>query len=191
MNQPTLIRNVLTINKEHVDVLIEDQFIKSIYPHIVDSTLEKDNKQSTQIKVIAGQGRLLSPPFVDAHFHLDATLSLGRPRLNESGTLFEGIQIWAEQKPLLSEDDVYNRAKTLIHWAIARGTLAMRTHVDIGDPKLRAVRALLKLRKEIETYFDLQIVAFPQDGYLRQANAESLLNDALDLGVDVVGGFSL
>ncbi|MAD60654.1 MAG: cytosine deaminase [Myxococcales bacterium] len=188
MNQPILIQNVLTINREHVDVLIEDKLIKAIQPHIADSTLEKEHSEFSNCRVIAGQGALLSSPFVDAHFHLDATLSLGRPRLNESGTLFEGIQIWAEQKPLLSEEDVYDRAKTLVHWAIARGTLAMRTHVDIGDPQLKAVRALLSLRKEIEGFFDLQIVAFPQDGYLRQANAEILLNNALDLGIDVVGG---
>ena len=115
MNQPTLIQNVLTINREHVNVLIEDKSIKAILPHIADSTLEKGHSDFSNYRVIAGQGALLSSPFVDAHFHLDATLSLGRPRLNESGTLFEGIQIWAEQKPLLSEEDVYDRAKTLIH----------------------------------------------------------------------------
>lgn len=184
MKNLTLIEDVWTIDREHVDVLIEDQVIKEIVPHKTGTQVNK----LSQLKLIQGQEGLLSAPFVDAHFHLDATLSLGRPRLNESGTLFEGIQIWAEQKPLLSEEDVYERAKTLIHWAIARGTLAMRTHVDIGDPQLKAVRALLKLREEIKSFFDLQIVAFPQDGYLRQANAKALLNEALDLGVDVVGG---
>ena len=111
-----------------------------------------------------------------------------RPRLNRSGTLFEGIQIWAEQKPMLTEEDVYQRAKELLHWAIARGTLAMRTHVDTGDRELRAARALIKLRAEVAPYFDLQIVAFPQDGYLRHPRGVELLTEALDLGVDVVGG---
>jgi cytosine/creatinine deaminase len=183
MDKQTLICDVYTVDGAHIDLWVQDGKIASISPYNVDRLSLKSD-----MHIIEGKGHLLSPPFVDAHFHLDATLSLGRPRLNASGTLFEGIQIWAEQKPSLTEEDVYERAKSLIRWAIARGTLAMRTHVDTGDPKLLAVRALVRLREEIKSYFDLQIVAFPQDGYLRHPQGIQLLEEALNLGVDVVGG---
>ena len=139
-------------------------------------------------RVVQGAGLLAAPPFVDAHFHLDATLTLGRPRLNSSGTLLEGIALWAEQKPSLTEEDVAARALRLIEWAAARGTLAMRSHVDTCDPDLRAARALVEVRRRVAPFFDLQLVAFPQDGYLRHPQGARLLEEALDLGVDVVGG---
>jgi len=181
--QSTLLSDVKTVAGEHVDVLISGAHIERVSAHQAGHMETPEG-----VRVIHGGGALLSAPFVDAHFHLDATLSLGRPRLNESGTLLEGIQIWAEQKPSLTVEDIYERAKRLIGWAISRGTLAMRTHVDTCDPKLRAVRALLQLREEVKAYFDLQIVAFPQDGYLRHPHGVNLLSEALDLGVDVVGG---
>lgn len=139
-------------------------------------------------RVVQGGGLLVSPPFVDAHFHLDAALTLGRPRLNASGTLLEGIALWAEQKPSLTEEDIAARALRLIAWAAARGTLAMRSHVDTCDPALRAARALVEVRRRVAPFFDLQLVAFPQDGYLRHPRGVELLSEALDLGVDVVGG---
>ena len=183
MSNPILFYDVCTVGGKHVDVLVQGQQIVSIVPHSSQSLANRSDQ-----RVIEGHGGVLSPPFTDVHFHLDATLSLGRPRLNTSGTLFEGIQIWAEQKPSLTLEDVYHRAQQLLKWAIARGTLAMRTHVDTGDPQLLATRALLKLREEVKDYFDLQIVAFPQDGYLRHPQGERLVEEALDLGVDVVGG---
>jgi cytosine/creatinine deaminase len=137
---------------------------------------------------IDARGRLVTPPFVDSHFHMDATLSIGRPRYNESGTLLEGIAIWAEQKPLLTAADVSERALALCRWAIARGNLAIRTHVDICDDTLVAVDALLDVRRTMAPYIDLQLVAFPQDGFLRSPNARANLLRALDRGVDVVGG---
>jgi cytosine deaminase len=137
---------------------------------------------------IDANGRLVTPPFVDSHFHMDATLSVGRPRNNESGTLLEGIQIWAEQKPLLTVDDVRERALEFCRWAIARGSLAIRTHVDVCDDRLTAVDALLDVRRTMAPYIDIQIVAFPQDGFLRSPNARANLLRALDRGVDVVGG---
>ena len=116
---------------------------------------------------IDARGRLVTPPFVDSHFHMDATLSFGRPRFNESGTLLEGIAIWAEQKP---RADRRGRARTraaLCTWAIAHGNLAIRTHVDVCDDTLVAVDALLDVRRTMAPYIDLQLVAFPQDGFLR------------------------
>ena len=133
-------------------------------------------------------GNLVSPPFVDSHFHMDSTLSLGQPRLNQSGTLLEGIQIWNELKPDLNADHIKKRALDVCKWAVAQGTLAIRSHVDICDDSLLATEVLLEVRKEMAPWIDLQLVAFPQDGYLRYKNSVTNLNRALDMGVDVVGG---
>jgi cytosine deaminase len=139
-------------------------------------------------RVIEAAGRLVCPPFVDSHVHLDSTLSLGMPRLNESGTLLEGISLWGELKPLLDQDAIYERAKKLCLWSMAKGTLAIRSHVDVCDDRLLAVDALLALRDEMKPYLDIQLVAFPQDGYFRYAKSHENLIRALEKGVDVVGG---
>jgi cytosine deaminase len=138
--------------------------------------------------VIDAQGFLLSPPFVDPHFHLDATLSYGLPRVNESGTLLEGIAVWGELKPLLTADAIIERALTYCDWAVAKGLLAIRSHVDTSDPSLLPVEALLEVKRRVAPYIDLQLVAFPQDGVLRSKGGMENLKRALDLGVDVVGG---
>ena len=137
---------------------------------------------------IDAAGWLLSPPFVDAHFHLDATLSHGLPRSNASGTLLEGIALWGELKPLLTQDALVERALQYCDWAVGRGLLAIRSHVDVCDARLLAVRALLDVKQRVAPYLDLQLVAFPQDGLLRCPGALQNLQAALDLGVDVVGG---
>jgi cytosine deaminase len=133
-------------------------------------------------------GALLCPPFVDAHFHMDATLSQGLPRVNASGTLLEGIALWGELKPLLTEEAIAERALQYCDWAVARGLLAIRSHVDVCDERLLAVRALLEVKRQVAPYLDLQLVAFPQDGLLRTPGAIQTLTQALDLGVEVVGG---
>ena len=139
-------------------------------------------------KVIEAEGLLLSPPFVDPHFHMDATLSYGLPRVNQSGTLLEGIALWGELKPTLTQQALVERALQYCDWAVAKGLLAIRTHVDVCDDRLLAVEALLHVRERVAPYLDLQLVAFPQDGLLRAPNALANLKRALDLGVDVVGG---
>src|SRR5674476_716112 len=118
-------------------------------------------------EVIDAHGRLLSPPFVDAHFHMDATLSYGLPRVNQSGTLLEGIALWGELKPLLTQEALIERALTYCDWAVAKGLLAIRSHVDVCDERLLAVEALLEVKRRVAPYLDLQLVAFPQDGVLR------------------------
>ena len=133
-------------------------------------------------------GYLLSPHFVDPHFHVDATLSYGLPRVNESGTLLEGIAVWGELKPTLTADAIIERALTYCDWAVAKGLLAIRSHVDTSDPSLLAVDALLEVKKQVAPYIDLQLVAFPQDGVLRTQGGVENLKRALDKGVDVVGG---
>jgi cytosine deaminase len=174
-----LVQNVtLPDGTKGIDIAIDKGFILQI-----GNGLQLSAKQQ-----IDGNGYLVTPPFVDSHFHLDSALSLGQPRLNQSGTLLEGIALWGELKPLLTFDAIKQRALAMCHWSIARGTLAIRSHVDICDDTLLAVEALLEVRQEMAPYIDLQLVAFPQDGYLRYAGSKQNLLRALDKGVDVVGG---
>ncbi|MBH0239289.1 amidohydrolase family protein [Methylobrevis albus] len=137
---------------------------------------------------IDADGCLVSPPFIDPHFHMDATLSLGLPRLNRSGTLLEGIALWGELKPLLTHQAVIERALRYCDLAVTQGLLAIRTHVDICDDRLLAVEALIEVRERVKPVIDLQLVAFPQDGYYRDPASVANLDRAIDLGVDVVGG---
>jgi cytosine deaminase len=137
---------------------------------------------------IDAAGDLVTPPFVDAHFHMDSTLSYGLPRVNRSGTLLEGIALWGELKPQLAQDALIERALQYCDWAVARGLLAIRTHVDVCDDRLLAVEALLDVRRRVAPYLDLQLVAFPQDGLLRSPTAFANLKLAIEMGVDVVGG---
>src|SRR5689334_5661755 len=139
-------------------------------------------------RTVDAQGCLVTPPFVDIHFHMDATLSLGLPRLNNSGTLLEGIALWGELKPLLTYEALVERALRYCDLAVAQGLLAIRSHVDICDDRLVAVDALLDVKRQVAPYIDLQLVAFPQDGYFRSPNAAKNLDRALDKGIDVVGG---
>jgi cytosine deaminase len=143
---------------------------------------------ATAREVVDAQGCLLSPPFVDVHFHMDATLSYGIPRINESGTLLEGIALWGELKPMLTPESVIDRALAYCDWAAAMGLLAIRSHVDTCDDRLLAVEALLEVKKKVAPYLDLQLVAFPQDGFYRSTTAKANTIRALDLGVEVVGG---
>ncbi len=139
-------------------------------------------------ETIDASGYLLSPHFVDPHFHMDACLSYGLPRVNESGTLLEGIALWGELKPMLKAEALIKRALTYCDWAVAKGLLAIRSHVDTSDTSLLAVDALLEVKKRVAPYIDLQLVAFPQDGVLRSKGGVENLIRALDKGVDVVGG---
>jgi cytosine/creatinine deaminase len=142
---------------------------------------------AAQETVDAG-GYLLVPPFCDPHFHMDSTLTYGNPRVNESGTLLEGIQLWGELKATLKAEDIIERALTYCDWAVAKGLLAIRSHVDTSDPSLLPVQALLEVKRRVAPYIDLQLVAFPQDGVLRTPGCVDNLKRALDMGVDIVGG---
>ena len=139
-------------------------------------------------EVVDAGSYLLSPPFVDPHFHMDATLSYGLPRVNESGTLLEGIALWGELKPLLTAEALIDRALTYCDWAVAKGLLAIRSHVDTSDASMLPVEALLEVKRRVAPYIDLQLVAFPQDGVLRSKGGLANLIRALNMGVDVVGG---
>jgi cytosine deaminase len=174
-----LIRNAtLPDGRKGIDIAVANGRIVEVRPQVSAEALE----------TIDAAGLLVSSAFVDSHFHMDSTLSLGQPRLNESGTLLEGIQIWGELKPDLTAEAIKQRALQYCRWAIARGTLAIRSHVDICDDRLLAVEALLEVRREMRPWLDIQLVAFPQDGFLRYPKARENLIRALDMGVDVVGG---
>ena len=179
-----LIRNAtLPDGRTGVDLLVRDGRIAA-----VGEQLFAHQPPPADVELIDADGWLLSPPFVDAHFHLDSTLSYGLPRVNASGTLLEGIALWGELKPLLTREALVERAMQYCDWAVAKGLLAIRSHVDICDDRLLAVRALLEVKQRVAPYLDLQLVAFPQDGLLRAPGALANLKRALDLGVDVVGG---
>jgi len=137
---------------------------------------------------IDATGRLVSPPFVDPHFHMDATLSLGLPRMNVSGTLLEGIALWGELRPIVTKEELVDRALRYCDLAVTQGLLFIRSHVDTSDARLVTVEAMIEVREKVAPYIDLQLVAFPQDGYYRSPGAIDALSRALDMGVDIVGG---
>lgn len=137
---------------------------------------------------IDAKGHLISPPFVDPHFHMDATLSLGSPRMNVSGTLLEGIGLWSELKSIQATDQIISRALRYCDLAVSMGIGAIRSHVDICDNSLKGVEALLEVQKIVAPYIDLQLVAFPQDGIFRDPGSKVNLINALNMGVNVVGG---
>ncbi|MFT4242826.1 MAG: amidohydrolase family protein [Acidovorax sp.] len=167
--------------RQNMSVAVQDGHIAEVTEGLAADTAPAH-------ETVDAGGLLLSPPFVDAHFHMDSTLSYGQPRVNASGTLLEGIALWGELKPTLTHDAIVQRALAYCDWAVARGLLAIRSHVDTSDPSLLPVHALLDVKQRVAPYLDLQLVAFPQDGVLRRAGALDSLRRALDLGVDVVGG---
>src|SRR2546423_10371556 len=139
-------------------------------------------------EVIDVGGALVTPALVESHIHLDAVLTVGEPRSNASGSLFEGIAIWAERVQSLTVEDVQRRAGVVLRWQLANGVLHVRSHVDVCDPELRALRALLELRDEARDQIDLQLVAFPQQGIYSFDGGERLMRAAVRLGADVGGG---
>lgn len=174
-----LIRNAnLPDGTAGVDIAVKDGKIAEVAPGISAEAGE----------VIDAEGQLITPPFVDPHFHMDATLSLGLPRMNISGTLLEGISLWGELRPTLTKEALIERAVRYCDLAVSKGLLAVRSHVDVSDPRLVTAEALLEVREIVAPYIDLQLVAFPQDGFYRCPEAAEALTRALDMGVDIVGG---
>ena len=176
-----LVKNVHIHNREGLwQILIEEGKISRIF--------SQNEVLNYSGEILDGEGGIVYPPFVEPHIHLDATQTAGQPNWNQSGTLFEGIERWAERKSLLSHEDVKSRAWKTLKWQIANGVQYVRTHVDVSDPTLTALKAMLEVKKEIAPWVDLQIVAFPQEGILSYPNGEKLLDQAMEMGADVVGG---
>src|SRR5947208_12529643 len=139
-------------------------------------------------QVVELRGALVTPPLVEPHIHLDAVLTVGQPRHNQTGSLFEGIAIWAERVKSLTVEDVKARVRRTLRWQLANGVQHVRSHVDVCDPELRALRALVELREEIGDQLELQLVAFPQQGILSFDDGPELMRRSIALGADVVGG---
>ncbi|MGO6785022.1 amidohydrolase family protein [Rhizobium ruizarguesonis] len=174
-----IVRNAnLPDGRKGIDIGIQGSKIIAVEP----------NLQAQAQEEIDATGRLVSPPFVDPHFHMDATLSLGLPRMNVSGTLLEGIALWGELRPIVTKEELVDRALRYCDLAVTQGLLFIRSHVDTSDPRLVTVEAMIEVREKVAPYIDLQLVAFPQDGYYRSPGAIDALDRALDMGVDIVGG---
>jgi cytosine/creatinine deaminase len=166
------------VNGELVDVAIDDgRFVR------IGQNLDVDAAQT-----LDADGRLATPPLVDCHLHLDASLTAGRPRYNESGTLIEGIHVWGELKESLTADDVFARAREVVRWSAAQGTLFIRAHADVAAKNEAPLRGLLRARDELAELATIQVTAFPQDGIYSDPANDDLFEDALRLGADCVGG---
>src|SRR5664279_6261060 len=152
-----IVRNArLSAGGSLTDIAVRDGLFEGIEPGLCAETRE----------TIDAAGCFVTPPFVESHVHLDTTLTAGEPHWNESGTLFEGIERWSERKALLTEEDVVRRATKAIEWQVSHGILHIRSHVDVCDAKLTALRALIEVRRVMAPFVDIQLVAFPQDGSL-------------------------
>ena len=160
-----LIKNCNLGDRQNTDILIKNGVITEI----------SDDLPQNGCPEINAKNYFVTSPFIDSHFHMDATLSYGLPRNNKSGTLLEGIQLWGELKPTLTKEGIKARAKELCKWAIARGTLSIRSHVDVSGDNLLAVESLLEIREEMKEFINLQLVAFPQDGLLRANCLDNLI----------------
>jgi cytosine deaminase len=178
MSFDLIVKGGLLPDGRQADIAIAKGLIAAVEPDIMAEAAE----------VIDATGKLVSQPLIDCHFHMDATLSYGTPRVNASGTLLEGIALWGDLKKLQSREDIVDRAMDYCRQAMGKGVLAIRSHVDVTDPSFRTVEGLLEVRDRIKGKIDLQLVAFPQDGWLRAPGAEAAVIRALDAGVDIVGG---
>ncbi|MFQ2146817.1 cytosine deaminase [Aeromonas veronii] len=174
-----LIQHIRLADREGFwQIRCQDGVITAIEPH---------DEHAVAGRVLDGEGGLAISPFIEPHIHLDTTQTAGEPSWNLSGTLFEGIERWAERKALLTHEDVKQRAIQTLKWQIANGIQFVRTHVDVSDPNLVALKAMLEVREEMKEWVELQIVAFPQEGVLSYPNGKALLEEALKLGADVIG----
>ncbi|MEN3788388.1 cytosine deaminase [Aeromonas veronii] len=174
-----LIQHIRLADREGLwQIRCQDGVITAIEPH---------DEHAVAGRVLDGEGGLVIAPFIEPHIHLDTTQTAGEPSWNLSGTLFEGIERWAERKALLTHEDVKQRAIQTLKWQIANGIQFVRTHVDVSDPNLVALKAMLEVREEMKEWVELQIVAFPQEGILSYPNGKALLEEALKLGADVIG----
>jgi cytosine deaminase len=174
-----LFRNALIENAQTpVDIRVENGLFSAIAPNLAPENGEE---------VIDLGRKLILPPFIESHVHLDTCLTAGDPVWNMSGTLFEGIECWSKRKDKLSREDIRERVQRCVRLYAANGIQFIRTHVDVTDPKLTAMQALIELREELKDKVEIQIVAFPQEGILSYPNGKKLMEDAVAMGADCVG----
>jgi cytosine deaminase len=180
---------------EHLDAIVNARLQGKEGLYSLNIKNGRFTEISLQLETIAASdnhlnatGNLVTAAFVEPHIHLDASLTAGEPRWNQSGTLFEGIECWSERKALLTEKDVISRATQTLKMFAAQGIQYVRTHIDVTDPKLTALKAMLTVREQVADFIDLQIVAFPQEGILSFPKGKELMEESIRLGADVVGG---
>ncbi len=174
-----LFRNALIENAQNpVDIRVGNGLFSTIAPNLIPENGEE---------VIDLGRKLVLPPFIESHVHLDTCLTAGDPVWNMSGTLFEGIECWSKRKDKLSREDIRERVQRCVRLYAANGIQFIRTHVDVTDPKLTAMKALIELREELKDKVEIQIVAFPQEGILSYPNGKKLMEDAVAMGADCVG----
>lgn len=174
-----IIRNAKLTDQEHlVDIAIKDGTFR-----VIKEKIDLETKKEINVN-----GKLVIPPFVESHVHLDSALTAGNPRFNQSGTLLEGINIWSERKKTITKEELKRNAKETIHWLIANGVLRIRAHTDSTDPTLKTMEVILEVKEEMEKYVDIQVVAFPQDGIFAYQGMDDLLVHAIKMGADVIGG---
>ena len=179
MNATLLLKNCQLVDRANkVDIAIDGQTISAVAPQLPVSAS----------CIIDVKGQLVSPPFVESHIHLDSALTAGEPRWNQSGTLFEGIDIWRERKARLTLEDVQQRAIQALRQQASQGVLFVRTHADVSEASLTALKGLLAVREAVKDWMTLQVVAFPQDGLYGHPENEALMEEALRLGADAIGG---
>ncbi len=179
--RPRVLRNARLLDERVLDIVIDAG-------RVVAMGRESQAPQADPVDVVDVEGRLVTPPLVEPHIHLDAALTVGQPRQNESGSLFEGIAVWGERVATLTPDDVRERASEVLRWQLACGVQHVRSHVDVCDPQLRALRGMLAVQADFAGLVDLQLVAFPQQGIFGYPGGADLMREALELGADVVGG---
>ena len=173
-----LFKNALIENStEARDIRVENGVIREI-GHLEENQAEQ---------VVDLQNKLVLPPFIESHVHLDTCLTAGDPVWNMSGTLFEGIECWSKRKEKLSEEDISERVNKVVRMYAANGIQYIRTHIDVTDPSLMAMKTMIKLREELKNVMEIQIVAFPQEGILSYPDGKKLLTEAVDMGADVIG----
>ncbi|MCI6752631.1 MAG: cytosine deaminase [Selenomonas bovis] len=175
-----LYRNATLIDaKAPQDLLVEEGKFTAIAPHI-----EADAAETIDLG-----GRLVVPPYVDPHLHLDYVYTArGEGATNGTGTLFEGIQRWSETKAGASSEEIKRRARQAVREEVRAGVQYIRTHADVTDPSLTALKALLELREELKDIVTIQIVSFPQEGMYAYPHGAELVEEGLRLGADCVGG---
>ncbi len=176
-------KNANLKGQELTSILIEDGKFKAF------GSFEELSKSEPNAKVEDLKGRVTISPFVDAHIHLDYVYTASLPsKATDSGTLFEAIDNWSGAKDKLTSEEITARALIAVKQQISHGVQYVRTHVDVTDPKLTALKAMLALKEQVKDYMQIQIVAFPQEGFYAYQGGAELVEEALKMGADVVGG---
>jgi cytosine deaminase len=175
-----IIRNARVRNQEQlVDILVDGPRIAAVGPALA----------ADGARVVDAAGSLVLPGFFNLHFHADKCLLGEIMRPNQSGTLPEAIEITNDFKRNYDPAEVAERAVRAVEVGVMNGTTFFRLFADVGTiGGLRAARGLLLAREKMRDYCRIQVVAFPQEGIVRDPGAAELMEEAVREGCDIVGG---